>query len=100
MKVNVKAYLHWEHQTWMDTPEFRFWPNDMTPAGDARRQFISAHEFEVEIPDNFDPITGVIATLKAEKQKVLADAHVKAKQIDDQIQSLLAIEYKPTETAA
>ena len=98
MKVTVKAFLHWEHQPWMDKPEFRFWPSDMTGVS-ARRQLVSAHEFNVDIPDNFDPITGVVAALKAEKQKVLADAHVKAEQIEDQIQRLLCIEYKPTETA-
>lgn len=94
MKVIVKAFLHWEHSTWEEKPQFRFWPNDMSGLNDARRQFISAHEVEVEIPDDFDPVTGIVKALKAQKQQVLADAHVKANQIEDEIQKLLCIEHK------
>ena len=36
-----------------------------------------------------------IEALKKEKQKIIADAHVAAEFIDQQIQSLLAIEYQP-----
>lgn len=36
-----------------------------------------------------------IETLKKQKQQILADAHVRAEQIEQQIQSLLAIEYQP-----
>lgn len=36
-----------------------------------------------------------IESLKNKKQQILAEAHVKAEQIEQQIQSLLAIEYQP-----
>ena len=40
----------------------------------------------------------IITNLKAEKQKILADAHVAATRIEDRIQSLLAIEDKTNAT--
>ena len=40
-------------------------------------------------------ISGIqIESLKKQKQQILAEAHVKAEQIEQQIQSLLAIEYQ------
>lgn len=36
-------------------------------------------------------VDGVVANLKAEAQKVMADAQVKCNQIDEKIQSLLAL---------
>ena len=46
--------------------------------------------------DDNNTITGnMIETLKAKKAKTLADAHAEANAIEQKIQSLLAIEYRP-----
>ena len=46
--------------------------------------------------DDDNTITGnLIDSLKAKKAKTLADAQVEANAIEQKIQSLLAIEYKP-----
>jgi hypothetical protein len=49
------------------------------------------HEFEVEVPDNFDPRPGQVAALEAKKKEIQAEFAAKVKQIEDQINSLLAI---------
>ena len=58
------------------------------------RVFISEHEYEVDVPDDFDPLPQVVAGLRERKQKILADSQLAANEIDDQIQRLLCIENK------
>ena len=49
--------------------------------------------------DDDNTITGnMIDSLKAKKSKTLADAQVEANAIEQKIQSLMAIEYKPCQT--
>ena len=57
---------------------------------------VAIKEFELsfDIPDDFDPVNGHIDALKAEKQKIAADAQVKMNNLEEQIQSLLCIEDK------
>jgi hypothetical protein len=49
------------------------------------------HEFEVEVPDNFDPRPGQVAALEAKKEEMRADFAKRVKDIDDKINSLMAI---------
>jgi hypothetical protein len=53
------------------------------------KALVTFEVFDINIP-------GIqIESLKKQKQQILAEAHVKAEQIEQQIQSLLAIEYQP-----
>ncbi len=92
----VKAFLHWELEYSLEAhakiPTFAFWKMKM--AEGPERVFVSEHEFEVAIPPNFDPLPRVVSSLREEKKKILAEAHVKAQNIEDQIQRFLAIEQK------
>jgi hypothetical protein len=56
---------------------------------------INSMEVTMDIPEDFDINTAHIDILKAEKSKIQAEAHLKAENLDEQIQRLLAIEYKP-----
>jgi hypothetical protein len=49
-------------------------------------------EVSIDIPEDFDPVNGHIDSLKAEKQKIAAEAQLKMNNLEEQIQSLLAIE--------
>ena len=91
MKVTVKANLHWENSKF-EPPHYVFWQHRM-PDG-PERVFISEHEYEVDVPDDFDPLPQVVAGLRERKQKILADSQLAANEIDDQIQRLLCIENK------
>jgi len=53
---------------------------------------ICEHSFEVDVPDSFDPRPGLVANLEEHKRQVRAEFAAKVKEIDEQIQSLLAIE--------
>jgi hypothetical protein len=94
MKVTVKAFLHWHKYEWEDKFSFEFWRCDMSVNG-PDYVCLGEREFEVEIPDDFDPRPHQIAALREAKQRVLAEAQAKANNIDDQIQRLLCLEFKP-----
>lgn len=49
----------------------------------------------VTFDDDNEIVGSMIAALKEEQKRVLADAEVKSNAIEAKIQSLLAIEYKP-----
>lgn len=48
-------------------------------------------QITVTFDDDEKVVAGMVDALKAEKQKIIADANVKAMQIDERIQSLLAL---------
>ena len=53
---------------------------------------ILSQEIEMEVPEGFDPTQPHIDMLKAEKQRLAGEAQIKMNNLDEQIQSLLAIE--------
>ena len=50
---------------------------------------------EVDIPDDFDMNSAEIDKLRKQKKQVQAEMQMRLTRIDEQINSLLAIEYKP-----
>ena len=93
MKVTISGVVHWHKYTWSDKATYELHNTDMSDYG---HQFvpIGPASFEFDVPDDFDYISGQIKTMKAEKEKILADAHVKAMNIDAQIQELLCLEHR------
>lgn len=91
--MKLTGYVHWVKKPWMDAPEFQMWSSDMTGVGP---EYVLAGTFEIEWtpPEGFDPRPAQIASLREEKNKVLAAAQVKANNIEEQIQRLQAIEFK------
>lgn len=94
MKVTVKTFLHWQKYAWEDVASYVFFCSDMTKHS-PDRALIREMEVEVEIPDNFNPAPQQIEALRSKKREVLAETEVKVQNLDEQIQRLLAIEFKP-----
>jgi hypothetical protein len=90
MKVTIKGYITCTQYAWDDKPTFSFYSFDPT-SYDSSTVKVMEHEFEVEVPDNFDPRPGQVAALEAKKKEIQAEFAAKVKQIEDQINSLLAI---------
>jgi len=61
---------------------------------------IAEHTITVDVPDDIDPAALLIAGLEAERTKLRAEFTRRINDINDKIQSLQAIEYKPAEVAA
>lgn len=91
MKVTIKGYVTCQQYAWDDKPTFSFYSFDPTGYDESIVK-VMEHEFEVEVPDNFDPRPGQIAALKAKKERVQAEFSKRVMEIDEQINSLLAIE--------
>ena len=49
-------------------------------------------EISMEVPEGYNPVSGHIDALKEEKQKIAAKAQVEMNNLEEQIQSMLAIE--------
>lgn len=97
MKVTIKAFIHHRQYSWSKDVNYTIDVCDMSKV-DPAYAVIRQQEFVVDIPDNFDPTPAHIAALKAKKQEILANAHVQAENIEEQIQALLCIEHKPEVT--
>jgi len=89
MKVTIKGHITHTKYPWDDKPTYSFYPFD---AADENTVNVMEHEFEVEVPDNFDPRPGKIAALKEKKEKVQAEFSKRVMELDERINSLLALE--------
>ncbi len=96
MKVPVKGYVVWRNEESFPEPRFETWPSDMSGIGPTHIGVVPL-ELEVEIPDDFDPIPEQVAILRKKKQEVMAQAQQRVNNLEEQIQRLLCIEYKPEE---
>lgn len=90
MKHLIKGYLVYETASWRGDDE-RINFQGCKPWSSQQAILIGLHEFEVELPDNFDPRPEQIKALKAQKQKARADFELLCTQIQRQISELSAI---------
>lgn len=88
----IKGYVI--HQTWQGQTqgEFVFSAHKPITTEHATRLLICEHELTFEVPDDFDPRPAQIAALEQQKQELRAKFAVAVKELDDRINSLLALE--------
>lgn len=91
MKTVVKGYITATKYPWDDQTMFGITSYDPSQFGDPNTVKVSEQDFLVEIPDGFDIRPAQVAALEKIKEKHMADFAKKVKEIDDQINSLLAI---------
>ena len=94
MKTTVKTYLYHVQYDWDDAVHYKLDSSETMAQASPHWAMIRECHFEVDIPDDFDPVPQKVANLKAAKDEVLAKAHVQAQNIEDQIQRLLCLEHK------
>ena len=89
----VKHYLmYYFDQRFMSEPSYFYSNLNMTTLGDAYA-VIKEVDFEIVIPEDFDPRKQMIATLEAQQQKARADFELLMNTLDGKIQSLKCIEH-------
>jgi hypothetical protein len=95
MKKAIKQYVYMS-QHWNSETNAREWVPEVwsfkVDAGEYR-VFVSEQMGEIDIPDNWDPVPGQVAALKAEKRAALAEYQKRVEQINQQLSNLQAIEY-------
>jgi len=93
MKVTIKGFIHQDLGQFGDL-KYDFYPFEMEAP---YRVIVMKHEFDVEIPDNFDPTARQIEILNKEKKKIQEDYWAKIKQIDNSIANLQSLTYETKE---
>lgn len=94
MKVTIKGFIH-QDLGHIGDAQYDFFPFEMETQ---YRVTVMKHEFDVEIPDNFDPTARQIEILNKEKKKIQEDYWAKIKQIDNSIANLQSLTYETKET--
>lgn len=96
MKHTIDMTLHIHASRIYGTKQFEFSAKvcDMSEYG---YTYLFEHpiSIEVDIPDDFDMNGAEIDKLRKQKKQVQAEMQMQLTRIDEQINSLLAIEYKP-----
>jgi len=91
MKKTIKGFLH--YSTWVCTlGEIRFYESDMSDVPSLDVVLIKPHEFEVDIPDDFDPRPAQIKALEAKEKEAAAAFYSMQVDIQRQISQLQALE--------
>lgn len=88
----VKGYITSTQGKYKIEPEIRFQMYEPSAEYSPDTVIVAEHQIEVEVPDDFDPRPGKIAALKEKKKLMEAKFAASVKEINDQINSLLAIE--------
>lgn len=97
MIKTVKHYLtaskyDWQHEWEFAWCDYKYEP---TPESKQTRIVIREQDFDLEIPDDFDPRPAMIAALEAQQKKATADYQALMTVLDGKIQQLRCIEMKP-----
>ena len=92
MKVVLKQYVHSRRCEYTGKLSYHLFVAEMSEYGYV---MVNEQEITIDIPDDFNPVASEIEMLRAAKQKIQAEAQVKANAIEDQISKLSSIEYRP-----
>jgi len=91
MIQTITAFVVATQDPWDATPRFSPLGFDPREHGMDNYVVVAQTSFEVHIPDDFDIRPHQVAALEKKKRDVHAQFAAKVKEIDDQINSLLAI---------
>ena len=92
--LTLEGHIYRTQYEWQDTPSYFFAVSD---ACDSHTTCIQPHTISVEIPSDFDPRPQQIAYLRAQQQKLQETTFQELRNMDTEIQKLLALE-APTPT--
>ena len=94
MKHTVTAYVFMENNYTADYSQMvwapRIWAVRVRDEND--RIFIGAKDFEVEVPDDWNPVPMQVAALEAEKKVALEKYQASVASINERLSKLLALE--------
>lgn len=91
MKHTIKVFVVAEQYPWDDEPRFSCLGFDPRECGLDSYVVVCQTSFDAEIPDDFDMRPHQVAALEKKKREVQAEFAAKVKELDDEINSLLAI---------
>ena len=94
MKQTIQCFLIFRKYAWEESGVFIIDSYDYRKSPNDTHFFIRELELVVDCPDSFDYRPEAIKNLKEMQKSVMADAVNKCTKIDEEIQSLQALEFK------
>lgn len=91
MKKIITGFVVAQQYPWDEEPAFTFIGFDPVEHGMDNYIPVCAHSFEIDVPDDFDVRPHQIAALEKKKQELREKFAMAVKEVDDRINSLLAI---------
>lgn len=93
-KHTINGFIVYRPERWWEDHErIDFQTYDPRDIDHSTAVFVSEHSFEVEVPDDFDPRPQQIQALEKKRDAVRDEMSARITEINQQIQSLLAIEH-------
>jgi hypothetical protein len=93
-KQTIKAFVHFQQEVWMDKPQFSIDCCDMSSHGYV---LVGSQEFEVSIPDDFNPVAQQLASLEKRKTALRLKLAEELMAIDRRMNELQAIAHVPSD---
>lgn len=93
--IEVKGFILGQKNSWSDKIDYTWASCEMVEHGYLT---ICPHVLTFELPEEFDVITAQIRMLEQQRDKIRAQMAKRITEINEQIQSLRAIEYTPAKT--
>ena len=90
MKVTIKGFVLWKKDSWEKEGRFYFQPWQMEEHGYVT---VMPHVFEIDVPDDFNPVPAQVAILEKEKARVRAEFNQRIAQLNEQIGKLQALTF-------
>lgn len=95
--ATIKGFIHFRGEARYGTDRYAFFSSeDMSECGYTK---VMAHEFVVEIPDEFNPTAAQLDALEKTKTELSKEFNARIAQINDQISKLQCLEFTPAEVA-
>ncbi len=92
MKQKITGFVYYVKWDWSDKPRLTWYDTATLGQNNPEYVLVGPHDFEVECPDDFDPVPKQVAALVAKKTEVRAELTKQITDLDAQINKLLAIE--------
>ncbi len=93
-KHTIHGFIVYRPEIWLEDHErIDFQTHDPRDSGYSKAVLVSEHSIEVDVPDDFDPRPQQIQVLEKKRDAVRAEMSARITEINQQIQSLLAIEH-------
>lgn len=90
MKIKVTAHIHYQKYHWENEGVYIIY--SFKADDSSNLTYVGEQEIEVDVPDNYDPRNQQIAVLNAQKERLNKEFAESVMKINQQINSLMAIE--------
>jgi hypothetical protein len=89
----IKGFITYERYHWEKEGRISFQTWKPGPEHEAQKVVVAEHEFDFEVPDDFNPIPQQVAALEEQKRKARVKLAQDLARIDEQISKLTCIEH-------